>query len=449
MKKYIKVIYCLVCLVALDTRADFASAIKDYENKKFSEAMQEFKRLAALGHKQSQLNIGAMYIRAESVEKSLVDAYAWIALSAENNDADNLRSRDLVFSKLDDQQKVKAETKLKDIMTIYGNEALRATLLPKYSSEKIKVRYASFKAAPNIPNSAVSENFLEYELDCDFDKQGYIRNYSFLKMDGVSDPQKLVNYLATMKNHPQHLNGNPIWAFNIVQSVKFAGRGRGRQLADEINKDIRENFSPEMDWSNAENIFQHERALRYEKQSDKIEQTRTLLLLHAAQMGHVKAQTAISLNILYGSGYEQDRKKGTAWLLALAESKDNSSLYLVASLLYEGEIVDSDKSKAIKLLQQATAQQHAKSQMKLAWILATEKDLNIYNPQKALQLAREVYPDYLDRITAYETLAAAEAANGLFDDAVVTQEKAVIFAKDVDGRLAEAKARLSIYKQHK
>jgi uncharacterized protein len=449
MKRYIKIIYCLVCVFALEVRADFASAIKNYENKQFPEAMQEFKRLAALGHKQSQLNIGAMYIRAESVAKNLVDAYAWIALSAENNDADNLRARDMVFSKLDDQQKVKAETKFKEIMAIYGNQALRITLLPKYSSGKVKVRYASFKGAPNIPDSAVSEKFLEYELECDVDKQGHIRNYTFLKMEGVNDPQKLANYLATMKSYPQQLNGNSIWTFNTVQAVKGAGHGRVKQLVKEINEDIREGFSPEIDWSNAENIFQHERALHYEKQSDKIEQTRTLLLLHAAQMGHIKAQTTVALNVLYGNGYEQDRKKGIAWLLALAESKDNSSLYMVASLLYEGEIVDSDKPKAIELLQQATTQQHAKSKMKLAWILATEKDLNIYNPQKALQLAKEVHPDYLDRITAYETLAAAQAANGLFDTAIITQEKAVDFAKDVDARLAEAKVRLNIYKQHK
>ncbi len=448
MKNFLKIICCLTCIFALKSRADFASALQDYESQKFPEAMQEFKRLALLGHKQSQLNVGAVYVRGEDVEKDVVTAYAWMALSAENNNADSMRMRDIVFSKLDEQQKIKAKTKSTEMIATYGNQTLQATLLPKYSAEKTKVRYSSWKGMPNFPDSAISEKFVEFKLECDLDKQGYIRNYTFLKMEGVKDPQKLADYLATMKNYPQKLNNNPIWAFNSIYGVIGASHGRGKQIEAAVNEDIREGFSPEIDWLNAENIYQHAKALNYGRPSDKIKQQRGLLVLHAAQMGHIKAQSEMALDTLYGRGYELDRKKGTAWLLTSAESKDNTALYLAASVLYEGEIVDLDKLKAVEFLQQATAQQHAKSKMKLAWILATEKDPAIYNPQKALQLAKEVYPDYLDRITAYETLAAAQAANGLFDDAVTTQEAAVVYAKDADGRLAEAKGRLSLYKQH-
>jgi len=449
MNKYIKIIFCFAFLYAFETQADFASATHDYETKKFPEAMQEFKRTAALGHKQSQLNIGVMYFRGEGVDKNLIDASAWILLSAEDNNPESVRIRDIVLSKLDEQQKIKADIKLKELTETYGNQFLRAHLFPVFSEKTPNLLYASFKGFPNIPTGVMfSEKISEFEIEYDVDTQGNLRNYTLLKSEDVKAPKELIEHLSRIKIRPKKLNGQPLSQFNTVFSMKITGQGRGRQLMEEVNNDIRENFSPEFDWSNPENIYQHARALDYSKQSKKIKQQKTLLMLSAAQMGHVKAQTNIALDTLHGAGFEQDRKKGLAWLLAAAESKDNASLYLAASLLYEGEIVDSDKTKAIELLQLAANQQHAKSKMKLAWILATDKDSTLYNPQKALQLAKEAPTNYEDQVTATETLAAAQAANGLFDDAIASQKLAVDFAKNIDNRFEEAKIRLDRYKQH-
>lgn len=449
MNKYIKIISCCIFLSALESQADFTSAKNDYEAKKFPEAMQEFKRTAELGHKQSQLNIGVMHFRGEGVDKNVVDAYAWILLSAEDNNSESLRIRDIVSAKLNEQQKIKADIKLKELTEIYGNQVLRENLFPVFSEKKPDLLYASFKGFPNIPiNVMFSEKISEFEIECDVDTKGNLHNYSLLKSEGVKAPKELMEHFSRAKIRPKKLNGQPMWQFNSVYSVKVAGKGRGNHLMEELNNDIRENFTPEFDWSNSENIYQHARALDYSKQSKKIKQQKTLLMLSAAQMGHAKAQTDIALNTLHGVGFEQDRKKGLIWLLAAAESKDNTSLYLAASLLYEGEIVDANKNKAIELLQIAANQQHTKSKMKLAWILATDKDEAFYEPQKALQLAKEAPADYEDQVTATETLAAAQAAKGLFDDAIVSQKLAVDFAKNIDNRFEEAKTRLNIYKQH-
>ena len=179
-----------------------------------------------------------------------------------------------------------------------------------------------------------------------------------------------------------------------------------------------------------------------------MQQHKTLLLISAARMGHHKAQTFTALNIIYGNHFEQDRQKALAWLLSAASSKDNSSLYLTASLLYDGKLIDANKRKAIEFLQQAAEQQHVKSKVKLAWILETEKEAEFFNPPKALQLINEAYSNYLDRVTAYETLAAAQASNEQFDDAINTQQSALNFAKEIDANIDGAQARLKSYQQH-
>jgi hypothetical protein len=54
----------------------------------------------------------------------------------------------------------------------------------------------------------------------------------------------------------------------------------------------------------------------------------------------------------------------------------------------------------------------------------------------------------LDRVTAYETLAAAQAANEQFDNAISTQQSALNFAKEIGVDLEDAQAHLKSYEQH-
>jgi tetratricopeptide (TPR) repeat protein len=69
----------------------------------------------------------------------------------------------------------------------------------------------------------------------------------------------------------------------------------------------------------------------------------------------------------------------------------------------------------------------------LAWIKATSKDEKFYNPPEALTFARRAC-----ELTEYkntgmlDTLAAALAANGQFDKAVETADKAIQLAKSTD-----------------
>jgi tetratricopeptide (TPR) repeat protein len=87
----------------------------------------------------------------------------------------------------------------------------------------------------------------------------------------------------------------------------------------------------------------------------------------------------------------------------------------------------------------------------LAWIFATHSESNLRDPQEALSLALQAceLADYQDP-GLVDTLAAAYAAAGRFDDAIATAEKAVQLTASGDNkqRHEAIKKRLQLYKTH-
>ena len=88
----------------------------------------------------------------------------------------------------------------------------------------------------------------------------------------------------------------------------------------------------------------------------------------------------------------------------------------------------------------------------LAWLLATHKETEFYNPEEAIRLAKRAC-----QLTNYErpglldTLAAAYAAAGRFDEAVETAEKALTMAEAMEKKklAVEFRARLGLYRAGK
>jgi len=88
----------------------------------------------------------------------------------------------------------------------------------------------------------------------------------------------------------------------------------------------------------------------------------------------------------------------------------------------------------------------------LAWHLATAPDVNLRDPAEAVRLAEIACQDGATTAPGWlDTLAAAYAANGRFDDAVRTAEEALAAARAAkDEKLATAvAARLELYRQGK
>jgi tetratricopeptide (TPR) repeat protein len=84
-----------------------------------------------------------------------------------------------------------------------------------------------------------------------------------------------------------------------------------------------------------------------------------------------------------------------------------------------------------------------------AWIMATHSDAGLRDPKKALEYALiEAKGSGMANSEALDTLAAAYAANGQFDEARRYQEQAISKTDDEDDK-AEYIARLRLYEQGK
>ena len=73
---------------------------------------------------------------------------------------------------------------------------------------------------------------------------------------------------------------------------------------------------------------------------------------------------------------------------------------------------------------------HAATQNNLAWLLATHPDPAMYDPARALKLARQAVAATKEELPGYlDTLAVAEAANGEFEASVKTLDRAIVVAR--------------------
>jgi hypothetical protein len=86
----------------------------------------------------------------------------------------------------------------------------------------------------------------------------------------------------------------------------------------------------------------------------------------------------------------------------------------------------------------------------LAWLLATCPDARIRNSERAVKLAEEAVQRSDRKHASYlDTLAAAYAAAGRFDDAVRAQQEALADRDFLLGSGNAAKERLAMYRQRK
>ena len=121
--------------------------------------------------------------------------------------------------------------------------------------------------------------------------------------------------------------------------------------------------------------------------------------------------------------------------------------------MYErGDGVPQDYAEALRLLEGGTAGGDVTCLNCLAWLLATCPDDRIRNGERALSLAQRLVsidsgPYHLD------TLAAAYAATGRFDDAVRTENEAIEkLQAQKNSRASDLLAmryRLTAYQDHK
>ena len=113
-------------------------------------------------------------------------------------------------------------------------------------------------------------------------------------------------------------------------------------------------------------------------------------------------------------------------------------------------LVTEDKSEGITWLRKSSAQGYVPAMNGLAWILATDPDGRFRNGEEAVRWARQACEEDGWETAAYiDTLAAAYAEHEQWEDAIVTQRRAMEQVSEVEGNAASYDSRLQKYLERK
>lgn len=207
------------------------------------------------------------------------------------------------------------------------------------------------------------------------------------------------------------------------------------------------------------------------------------LYLRAARQGYAKAQLNAGILYFKGDGVEQSMRRARYWLTQAADQGELAAMVELGRTYLDGE--DADPAAALQWLQRAAKQGHAPAQLMLgglyrrgilgppdpgvalrwykaaadqgdpdgqsgvAWVLATSSRDDVRDGKQALAYAQKAVaqrrsPEHLD------TLAAAWAERGDFEQAVATELLAMEALSDDDHERAEDfSARLEGYRKQR
>jgi len=97
------------------------SGMKEYARGNYKHAMAYFLKSAWYSDKPSQLSIGLMYLNGQGVERDLIKAYAWSALSAERHYPDFEATRAQIWRQLEPGQLQQAVSLEHSLLAEYGD----------------------------------------------------------------------------------------------------------------------------------------------------------------------------------------------------------------------------------------------------------------------------------------------------------------------------------------
>lgn len=426
---------------------DFSAGMKYYKDHDYTNAITEFKRSATLGHKLSQFDVGLMYLHGQGVKKDLIEAYAWLAVAAMDNDPERAQTRDYVMNQMDEAQKNAAIDRMEKLLADINRQAkqLEPVIVPdencKFHMKLIKPYRVDYPAS--MENAGKQDTT---DVEFTIDKNGFPRDYSVSVSLGKEFDAAIFESLKHWRYEVALVNGKPVEVTNAEIRVKFRiedgqmDKAAVQKYVEEL-RETAKNGTPQDKYTVAYiGDLVNELGIKKEESNRWYYQ--------AAQAGYSKAQYEIGKALFRGQGCEQDTHKGLLWLTMAAEDESPDAEYFLGVSLLGSSKIQEDKPQAIAWLNKAAAGKSEKAIMRLAWILATDKDDHERDPARALQLVTEVYDTYPDKLRSYETLAAAQAANGLFEDAVKSQKKAIKEARHIDYPMDELKARLEAYNGH-
>ncbi|VAW48419.1 hypothetical protein MNBD_GAMMA02-869 [hydrothermal vent metagenome] len=383
----------LVCLISQLAYADFNDASDAYANKKYQQAFNEFNRLAQLGNKRAQFNLGVMYLNGEFVEQDFFKAYAWGKLSEHSERPEFSQIRETLEKELTEEGLDKAGSTFKAIKEAYGDEQIYATLSPivyQASDDKSenKTEYklnVITRRAPRYPKEAYYDRIQGWATaGFEVHPDGTVRNPYII--DSYPENTFEKETLKAVQKFKFEVQFEPQVEPFVVQTrqtiqyslERLANPDKLRRYYDKRLQQLRELA----DQGSAQAQYLYAIAassLLINKDNIMSQEEVNQWLLKSAQNGHVEAQYHLGKNILRGKGCKIEKQKGIDWIVYAAEQGHPRSSRTAYSLLTKHNNLNNTDKAAEYWLKQAAENGDADSQLDYAEFLTNQENADLDN----------------------------------------------------------------------
>jgi tetratricopeptide (TPR) repeat protein len=182
-------------------------------------------------------------------------------------------------------------------------------------------------------------------------------------------------------------------------------------------------------------------------------QTAYDIFLTEAKRGNAEAQYNLGLMFAKGQRVFQDYNETANWFKKAAEQGYALAQYKLGLMYVDGKGVNHEFEQAIYWLERAinSDPKYPYTYNDLAWLLATYRNEKYRDGNKAVRLAKKAV-ELFPKGKHLDTLAAAYAEVGQFEDALETQGEAIsILLKEgiPETKLSEYKERLTAYQANR
>jgi TonB family protein len=421
-------------------QADFQAAFGQYQAGNYDVAHRQFLALAELGDCSSQFNLGAMTLKGQGVSQDTGSGVGWLQAAASNG-CQQLVGEKLtaLAARLTPDQAKAAQA----VLARYGHEALlsEGILNPPLACSNITPPTVLDAPKPEYPPSDVHQD-------------GIVIAALTIGVDGrARDPEILqsvpnehfaaaaIDAWLNWRYVPAKRNGQPVearvqtkWVFTIQGAGPLADapafkQARPAASAGDAAAEYLVGLTSTLDDSLGVSAAQGGQ-----------------LLLAAARDGDPQAQYWLGSQ-LRTTAECHPHADGGVWLRHAAEAGNASAQLLLAHDLLGAGAASAQVAEARALLEKAASSDSYYVRKHVAAVLATSALEGLRDPATALAVAKRLAAGEIQGDPQMlEVLAAAQAANGDYREAVAQQERALQRAYALGWNTTAMADRLSAYR---
>ena len=322
--KYI--IAFLILIFSLSSQATFKEATEYYDNKQFQQAFSEFEKLAKIGHKPSQFNLGVMYLEGTGTEQDFIKAHAWIKLSDENSQKEGKFLEEVEGYFKEDNSIEEASLLYNSLKSQYGHNAIIKSYKPKLTKDKVVEADKAKTVKTTNPEYPIRAQYKGIEgwvtVSMQVSPSGYPTDMRLLE----SVPEKTfektaLKALRKWRFEPTDDDFSQVYKYRMqfilgddnyerlgsLKEKAVKGDPKSQYLYGKygfLDSSVNESFNP------------------------------TLWYFESARNGVVNAQYEVGKNLLEGKGCEPDLEKAISWLTISSASGYAPSKFELSKLSF-------------------------------------------------------------------------------------------------------------------